>query len=120
MATVDLIDLVEQRVNDIGEDGGLETEAAYFMGELGPWSFMMIQTDDEIIGFEFLETEDSWRRPGAIEEYNVAANYELDVLVIVPEKSFVEATEMIYRSGGVGITISNYHAMELSPRPLVS
>ena len=120
MATVDLMDLVEQRMEDMGEDDEVEAEATYFISESGPWSFMAIQADGEVIGFEFIETESSWRRPEAIAEYNAAANSDLEVLVIVPDEAFVEATEMIYRSGGVGITISSYHAMELVPRPLAS
>ncbi len=118
MATVDLINLVEQRMEEMEE--GEEVEATYFISDSGPWSFMIVRADDEVIGFEFIETENSWRRPEAIEEYNAAADSDLEVLVIVPDEAFVEATEMIYQSGGVGITISSYHAMELSSRPLVS
>lgn len=114
------MDLVEQRMEDMEEDEGVEAEATYFISDAGPWSFMIVQADGEVLGFEFIETENSWRRPEAIEEYNAAVDSDLEVLVIVPDEALVEATEMIYRSGGVGITISSYHAMELSSRPLVS
>ena len=120
MATVDLMDLVGQRMEDMEEDEEVEAEATYFISDSGPWSFMVVRADGEIVGFEFLETENSWKRPEAIEEYNAVANSDLEVLVIVPDEAFVEATEMLYQSGGVGITISSYHAMELSSRPLVS
>lgn len=114
------MDLVGQRMEDMEEDEEVEAEATYFISDSGPWSFMVVRADREIIGFEFIETENSWRRPEAIEEYNAAANSDLEVLVIVPDEAFVEATEMLYKSGGVGITISSYHAMELISRPLAS
>jgi hypothetical protein len=120
MAAVDLMDLVEQRMKDMGEEEGVEAEATFFMSDSGPWSFMIVRDDDEVIGFEFIETENSWRRPEVIEEYNAAADSDLEVLVVVPDEVLIEATKMIYQSGGVGITISSYHAMELSPRPLAS
>ncbi|HOL06869.1 MAG TPA: hypothetical protein PKX52_00210 [Methanomassiliicoccaceae archaeon] len=121
MAAVDLMDLVNQRIEDIDdEDEDLETDAAYFIGEHGPWGFIVITSDGEPIGFEFIESGDSWRRPEAMDEYNAAASLDLEVLVIVPDEAFAMATEMIYGSGNPSITISNYHAMELTPRPLAS
>ncbi len=122
MAAVDLTDLVDQRMEDMKEDDeGLSAEATFFMSESGPWGFIVVRDEmDELIGFEFVETEGSWRRPEAMLEYNAAADAELEVLVVVPDEAFAEVVGMVYRSGDPSITISDYSAMELITRPLVS
>lgn len=122
MTAVDLMDLVDQRLEDMSDDDeSIVAEERYFMSEFGPWGFIVVMDDEgEIIGFEFIESEESWRRPEAMLEYNAAADAEVEVLVIVPDEAFADVVEMIYRSGDPIITISDYSAMELITRPLAS
>jgi len=123
MPAVDLIDLVDQRLAQIEEDDpGTEAEATYFVGETGPWCFITVQDEEvgEIIGYEFLETAESWRRRDALAEYNEAAEEEIEVVVIVPDEVFVEVAELLYEQGEPNVQVSDYSAMELLPMPLVS
>lgn len=123
MPAVDLIDLVEQRMAQIAEDDpDSEAEATYFVGETGPWGFITVRDEEvgEVIGFEFVETGESWRRSDALAEYNEAASEEVEVVVIVPDEDLVEVAELVHEVGEPNVQVSDYAAMELVPMPLVS
>lgn len=123
MAVVDLKDIVDQRKAQIEElDAEARTEDTYFSGESGIWCLLTVWNDrfEELTEIEFIETAESWKRPDAVLEYNEAAVEEVDVLVIVPDGSFVNAAELITRAGDPGIAISDYSAIGLVPRVLVS
>jgi hypothetical protein len=122
MAVVDLIDLVDQRLAQLAEDNeDLRAEETYLVGDTGIWCFLSLYDDDseELVGFEFIETEESWRRPDAVLQYNAAVTAGLSVLVVVPDRSLVEVSEVLARVGDSSIEISDYSAMELVPRDLV-
>lgn len=122
MAVVDLIDLVDQRMAELAEDDeGIRPQETYLVGETGIWCLLALYDDesDELIGFEFIETEDSWRRPEAVLQYNETVTEGFTALVIVPDGSFVEANELLARAGDSSISISDYSAMELVPQVLV-
>jgi hypothetical protein len=123
MAVVDIVDIVDQRLAQIEEDDAdISAEETYFSGESGVWCLITLWDDevDELLGFEFIETAESWKRLDAVLEYNEAASEEVDVVVIVPDESFVELAELLNRAGDPRITISDYSAMELQPRVLVA
>lgn len=123
MAVVDIMDIVDQRVAQIEEDDPeLDIEDTYFVGEMGLWCLLTISDEEigEIVEFEFVESAESWKRPDAVLEYNEAVNDDTEVLVIVPDESFMEASELLARAANPGISISDYQAMELVPQPLVS
>jgi hypothetical protein len=122
MAVVDLIDLVDQRLAQLAKDDeDLHAEETYLVGDTGIWCFLSLYDDDsdELVGFEFIETEESWRRPDAVLQYNAAVTAGLSVLVVVPDRSLVEVSELLARAGDSSIEISDYSAMELVPRDLV-
>ncbi|MDW5562674.1 MAG: hypothetical protein SA339_05555 [Methanomassiliicoccus sp.] len=121
MAVVDLIDLVDQRLAQFeADEEEIRTEETYLAGETGIWCLLSIFDDgtDELIGFEFIETAESWKRPDAILEYNETVTEGFNVLVIVPDDSFVEMNELLARAGDSTIMVSDYSAMELVPRVL--
>jgi hypothetical protein len=122
MAVVDLIDLVDQRLAQLAEDDeDIRAEETYLVGDTGVWGLLVLYEDDsdELMGFEFIETAESWKRPDAVLQYNEAATEGFTVLVIVPDESFVEMSELLARAGDTSIGVSDYSAMELVPQVLV-
>ncbi|MGE5379399.1 MAG: hypothetical protein ACM3L5_00830 [Candidatus Saccharibacteria bacterium] len=122
MAAVDLVDLADQRIAQLAEDDeGIRAEETYLVGDTGIWCLLILYDDalDELIGFEFIETAESWKRPDAVLQYNEAATEGFTVLVIVPDESFVEMSELMARAGDSSISISDYSAMDLIPQLLV-
>ncbi len=123
MAAIDIMDIADQRKAQLEkDDADVRAEETYFSGENGVWGLLTVYDDaaGELLGYEFVETTDSWKRPDAILEYNEAAMESDEVVVIVPDDSFLEAAELITRAGDLAIIISDYSAMELVPRVLVS
>lgn len=123
MAVVDLMDIVAQRKAHIEENCcDVRAEEIYFSGESWIWCLLTIRDDasGEALEYDFIETEDSWKRPDAVLEYNEAAYEQVEVVVIVPDSSFEETVELVTRAGYLGIFISDYSAMALAPRVLVS
>jgi hypothetical protein len=123
MAAIDIMDIVDQRKAQIEEDYiDVRTEDTYFTGEMGAWCLLTIHDENtgEALEYDFIETGESWRRPDAILEYNEAAYEQVEVVVIVPDNSFDEVVVLVARAGYLGIIISDYSAMALSPRVLVS
>jgi hypothetical protein len=123
MAVVDLEDIVEQRNAQIEEDyADVRTDETYFFGESGVWCLLVLlgKGSGEVLEYEFIETAESWRRPDAVLEYNEAAYERVDVVIVVPDQSLEEVAELVTRAGNPEIIISDYSAMELVPRVLVS
>lgn len=122
MAVVDLVDLVDQRLAQLAEDNEeIRAEETYLVGDTGVWCLLALYDDasDDLIGFEFIETSESWKRPDAVLQYNEAVTEGFNVLVIVPDESFLEMSELLARGGDTNINISDYSAMELIPQVLV-
>ncbi len=122
MAVVDLVDLIDQRLAQILEDEeGVRAVETYVVGDTGVWCLLALYDEDadELFGFEFVETAESWRRPDAVLQYNEAVVEGYEVLVIVPDGAFVEMRELLARAGDMSMKISDYGAMELVPKALV-
>jgi len=67
------------------------------------------------VGFEFLETEDSWKRPDALLQYFEASNDGYYVGVVVPEECTEEITDMIYSRGEEPVTVLSYESLGIVP-----
>jgi len=122
MAVVDLVDLVDQRLAQLAEDDeDIRAEETYMVGDTGVWCLLALyeDTSDELIGFEFIETAESWKRPDAVLQYNETVTEGFNVLVIVPDETFLEMSELLARAGDTSINVSDYSAMELVPQALV-
>lgn len=119
MAVVDLADLVDQRLAQLAEDDeDIRAEEVFLSSDAGVWSVLSLYDGpaDRLIGFEFIETAESLRRPDAVLQYNESAIGDLIVLVIVPDEAFLEMSEALARAGDPSIRISDYSAMELVPQ----
>ncbi|KQM12202.1 hypothetical protein AOA80_03360 [Methanomassiliicoccales archaeon RumEn M1] len=64
MVQIDLEDAIELRVEMLLEKRrGLEIDRSI---QEGDWALLTLSDGSRLVGFEFLETEDSWTRPDAL------------------------------------------------------
>ncbi len=88
--------------------------------EEGDWGLLTLRERGNLIGFEFLETEDSWKRPDALLQYFEASNDGYYVGVIVPDEQFDEVTDMIFSMGEDPVIILSYEDLGITPFQLMS
>ena len=83
--------------------------------EDGGWGLLTIRERGNLVGFEFLETEGSWRRPTALLQYVEASNDGFYVGVLVPQRCLELVTDLV-RSGGEGTLVLNtYEELGVAP-----
>jgi predicted transcriptional regulator len=64
------------------------------------WGLISISQGEELIGFEYVESEISWARPERIRVYEETLNQGLTVVVIVPEEVFLETRRRLANNLG--------------------
>lgn len=64
--------------------------------------------DEEVRGLEFIEPEEFWADPDALEEYAETLSDEIAVTVIVPAEEKGEATEMLHEAVGKKVVVLGY------------
>lgn len=80
------------------------------------WGIMNIMTEQgKVIGLEFFESEESWRRPGAVRDYNNAADEGFPVAVVVPDNVYREFRRSAVDRGGEGFSTYLYSDMGIGP-----
>jgi hypothetical protein len=120
MAIVDLVGLVQQRIDDIMEQNhSMTANELYFSGENGLWSLISIQgSSGKIIEYDFIEGEESWKRTDAVLEYDQAAMENVKVVVIVPDNAIAEVLIQVRQYDGDFVKVTDYTAAGLIPLPL--
>lgn len=86
------------------------------MQEEEGWALLTLSEDGVLVGFEFLETEDSWTRPDALLQYFEAANDGFYVAVIVPSQMLEDITELILGMGEEPIIIFTYEDLAIEDK----
>jgi hypothetical protein len=82
------------------------------------WGILhILNEEDRVIGVEFFETEDSWRRPGAVRDYNIAADEGYPTAVVIPDDVFRDFRRAAVDRGGEGF--STYLYSDFSIRPMM-
>ena len=71
---------------------------------------------ERVIGLEFFESEESWMRPNAINDYNMAVHEGYPVTVVVPDETFHRFHGEARQRGGEGFATYLYSDLKLSPR----
>jgi hypothetical protein len=71
----------------------LEVEEAM---EDGEWGLLTLRESGNLVGFEFLETNDSWKRPDALLQYFEASNDGYYVGIIVPDEAVEDINDLVY------------------------
>jgi hypothetical protein len=54
------------------------------------WGLVSISQGEELIGFEYIESEISWARPERLKVYEETLNQGLSLVIIVPEEVYLE------------------------------
>jgi hypothetical protein len=117
---IDLEELIEKRVEAIlGGDSSLYSDYAVMDGDGADWGVIAIMSeDDHVLRYEFVESELSWMRPEAIDEYNEAADREVPVTVIVPSEAFLAVSVRVQKYGSRDISVFGYEAVLLRVKGL--
>jgi hypothetical protein len=120
MAIIDLPNIVRQRLSDINKrNHSMRAEEIYFEGETGLWCLVTITADSgRTVEYDFIESEESWKRTDVAVEYAQAAMEQVKVLVIVPDQALADVLELVRDYGADGVSATDYGAMELVPLPL--
>ncbi|MDW5562836.1 MAG: hypothetical protein SA339_06375 [Methanomassiliicoccus sp.] len=84
----------------------------------GVWGLLTLRERGHLVGFEFLETEESWRRPDAVIQYFEASDDGYYVGVVVPEDDYDEITERVYTMGELPVMILTYEGLGVAPMQL--
>ncbi len=117
---VDVESLVLQRVTRLkAENSKIRIRDEIFPGVSGEWGLISILgNDDHPEAYEFIESETSWLRPEASNEYNKAAKGGKSVSVIVPDNVLNDVTSEIGREGKEEVTVCSYSSLGLFPRTM--
>lgn len=81
----------------------------------GNWGLLTLRERGHLVGFEFLETEDSWTRPDAVIQYFEASDDGYYVGVVVPEEQYDDVTERIYTMGELPVVVLTYEGLGVAP-----
>jgi hypothetical protein len=94
----------------------LSVQYTIYTDDRSEWGIMHILNEEgKVVGLEFFETEESWRRPGAVRDYNIAADEGYPVAVIVPDSKFMEFRRSVIERGGEGFSTYLYSDFNIQP-----
>ncbi len=114
---IDIEDVILQRIEQIEEDDA-ELEADYELIAPDNRGVITVSYDLLPIGAEFIESDLSWAREDAVEEYGFAADEGLYVVVIVPNEGYLSIRERITRKGRAGINVYSYESLGILSTPM--
>ncbi len=119
---MDLEELIEKRMEAILRNDrslSVEYEIMEEVKDGADWGVIAILDDhDQVRRYEFIESEASWMRPMAIDEYNEAAYGEVPVSVIVPDEAFLAMSTRVQKYGNRDIAVFGYDAILLRVKGL--
>jgi hypothetical protein len=117
---IDLTDIVRQRLMDIvTQNPSMTADDIYFEGQTGLWCLVTVSNGNgKAIEYDFIESEDSWKRTDVAMDYFQAAMEPVNVRVIVPDRALADVVELIRDQGAEGVLVSSHSAMGLIPLPL--
>ncbi len=108
--------LATRAENVTSRNPDLSVQYTIYTDDRNEWGILHIMNEDKkVVGVEFFETEDSWRRPGSVRDYNIAADEGYPVAVVVPDASFVEFHRSSVDRGGEGFTTYLYSDLNIKP-----
>ncbi len=69
--------------------------------EFGKFGIILYtEYDFSIMGYDFVESDTSWKRPGAVKEYNCLSEEGYCVVVYVPDSQKANFRRMLKEKGG--------------------
>jgi hypothetical protein len=120
VAVIDLVNLVDQRLQDIIEQNpSISADEFYFTEETGLWCLItIIGSGGRAIEYDFIESETSWKRANARIEYFQVLLEQVKVMIIVPDQSLADVLLMVRDTDAEGLLVTDYSALGLIPLPL--
>lgn len=113
---IDVEDVILQRIEQIEEDDP-DLDVVYeIIGEENR-GVIITQFEDYLVSVEFVESDISWNRPRAVEEYNEALGDEVVVAVIVPTEAYLPVYKRIKKIGD-GIVLLSYESLGILSTPM--
>jgi hypothetical protein len=114
---IDIEDVILQRIEQIEEDDP-ELEVAYeLIGEENR-GVIITALADILISVEFVESDLSWRRELAEEEYIDAKDEDILVAVIVPTEAYLEVYGRLRRHANKGLMVLSYESLGILSTPM--
>jgi hypothetical protein len=100
-----------------GSDADLTVRYSLYTDDRREWGVLhILDPMERVIGLEFFESEDSWMRPNAVNDYNMAVHEGFPVSVIVPDRVFSQFIRDAHSRGGEGFSTYLFSEMGLTPR----
>ncbi len=117
MEMIDIRSVLAARAESLtSRDPDLAVQYTVYSDDKNEWGIMhVLGRDDRVVGVEFFETEDSWKRPNAVRDYNLAVDEGYPVAVIVPDNSFAEFRRLAVDQGIEGFTTYLYSDLDIRP-----
>ncbi|MBI0583985.1 MAG: hypothetical protein ISF22_07135 [Methanomassiliicoccus sp.] len=110
--------LVDRAEGVASRNPDLVVRYSIYTDDVSEWGILSILNEDErVVGLEFIETDDSWKRPGAVKDYTNAAAEGYPVAVVVPDESFMAFRRSAIERGGTGF--STYLFSDLGLRTMI-
>lgn len=80
------------------------------------WGILHILNEqNKVIGLEFFESEDSWRRSGSVRDYNNAADEGYPVAVVLPDNVFLDFRRLAIEHQAEGFSTYLYSDFNIRP-----
>ena len=117
---IDLEQLIGKRIEAIlKSDASLYADYEIMEENGSEWGIIAIINDeDRVQRYEFFESEISWMRPEAIDQYNEVADDGIPVSVIVPSEASLAMSERVQKYGDRDISVFGYDAILLRVKGL--
>lgn len=114
----DLSRIMAKRAENVtARDPDLTVRYSLYTDDITEWGILhILDFAERVIGLEFFESEDSWMRPNAVNDYNMAVHEGYPVSVVIPDEVFPRFNRTIHDRGGEGFSTYLYSDLNLAPR----
>jgi len=116
-ALFDIEDIILQRIEQIEEDDP-DLEVDYHLIGEENRGVIVTQMEDLLVSVEFVESDLSWRRELAVDEYLSALNEQVLVAVIVPTDAYLHVYDRLRRLDRQGLILLSYESLGILSTPM--
>ncbi|HOB37547.1 MAG TPA: hypothetical protein PLD09_03915 [Methanomassiliicoccaceae archaeon] len=115
---IDLSSIMARRAENVtASDPDLTVRYSLYTDDRREWGILhILDPMERVVGLEFFESEDSWTRPNAVNDYNMAAHEGFPVSVVIPDAVFIQFIRNVHDRGGEGFSTYLLSELNLAPR----
>lgn len=113
----DIEDIILQRIEQIEEDDPDLDVDYQLIGEENRGVIITVM-EDLLVSVEFVESDLSWRRELAVEEYLDALDEHVLVAVIVPTDAYLHVYDRLRKLGREGLILLSYESLGILSTPM--